>query len=118
MVSFALFRYCRIVPAGYPNSVLSIVALISPSGARAKAHNNYTDDDPPHIQAINHYKQIAKDKSGEFTCLMEFPNKDKPKPLVYRFTNGGPQRKSIGATVAVAIATKASASTPRYGLML
>lgn len=86
--------------------------------SRSIKEKNYTDDDPPHIQAVAHYRKTAKDKSGEFTCLMEHPDKDKPEPLVFRFTDGGPQRKSIGTVAAVAITKKASASTPRYGLLI
>lgn len=85
--------------------------------SRPVKENNYDDDDPPHVQAVSHYRDTAKNKNGEFICLMEYPDKNKPKPLVFRFTDGGPQKKSIGATAAVAIANKVSGSTPRYGLL-
>ncbi|MFC1783186.1 hypothetical protein ACFL02_06330 [Planctomycetota bacterium] len=87
--------------------------------SRPIKERNYDDDDPPHIQAINHYRDTGKSKNNgnedHFKCLMEYPDKEKPKPLVFRFTDGGPQKKSIGVVAAVAIAEKVSGSTPRYG---
>ena len=86
--------------------------------SRPIKEKNYTDEDHPHIQAVKHYRETAENKNGEFVCLMEYQDKDKPKPLVFRFTDGGPQKKSIGTAAAVAITNKVSASTPRYGLLI
>ncbi|MCK4826381.1 hypothetical protein KA005_62135 [bacterium] len=77
--------------------------------------NNYEDDNPPHIQAINHYRKIEKEKKGKFVCLMEEPNKDEPKPYVLRFTDGGPQKRYVTATVATSVAVAAAKTTPEYG---
>jgi len=83
--------------------------------SRSVKEGNYRDSDPPHIQAVNHYRNTAEDKNGEFTCLMEYPDEDDPKPLIFRFTDGGPQRRSIAPVAAVAIAREAAGATPGYG---
>ena len=37
---------------------------------------------PPHRQAANFYKDMAKEKNGEFKVTMEHPKKSSPEPLV------------------------------------
>ena len=37
---------------------------------------------PPHQQAANYYKDVAKNIDGEFKVTMEHPKKSEPKPLV------------------------------------
>lgn len=77
--------------------------------------NNYQDNDPPHIQAINHYKKVGKEKNGKFVCLMEEPDKDEPKPYVLRFTDGGPQKRDTLYSGVYGVAGVAAKETPRYG---
>ena len=67
--------------------------------SRVPKDRNYTDDNPPHIQAVNHYKDCAEKKKGQFICLMQYPNEDKPEPLVLRLTPGGLQEKKIQCSV-------------------
>lgn len=64
--------------------------------------NNYEDDNPPHIQAIDHYREIKKEKKGKFVCLMEEPNKVEPKPYVLRFADGGPKNKNSHSDIDIA----------------
>lgn len=47
------------------------------------------DDLPPHRQAAECYKEYAKDIDGEFIVTMEFPNEDRPKPLVIEIDGSG-----------------------------
>lgn len=42
---------------------------------------NDDSDQPPHRQAANYYKGVAKDHGGEFIVTMEYPSAAKPKPL-------------------------------------
>ncbi|MBN2181755.1 MAG: hypothetical protein JW715_07555 [Sedimentisphaerales bacterium] len=76
--------------------------------SRKVKEGNYEDDDPPHIQAINHYK-----KYGRFECL--HLEKGKAKPFILRFTKGGPQMKVLSPLIGTGTASIASNSTPRYG---
>ena len=46
------------------------------------------EDNPPHYRAANIYKKAVKDEN--FYCLSEYPDKEKPKPLVFKFTENGP----------------------------
>ena len=39
-------------------------------------------DQPPHRQAANYYKDVAKDIEGEFKVTMEHPKESAPEPLV------------------------------------
>lgn len=81
--------------------------------SRPVSDANYKDDLPPHTEATNHYKNRAKDVSGDFKCTMEEPSKKEPKPLVIELTPGGP-RANDASTGAVLTAT-AAAGTSRWG---
>lgn len=56
-------------------------------------------EQPPHFQAANYYKDIAKEKSGEFLVTMEFPKKEKPEPLVIEIDDNGATtlKRNLGA---------------------
>lgn len=43
--------------------------------------SNDEDDQPPHRQAANYHKDIAKERSGEFIVTMEHPKESAPEPL-------------------------------------
>lgn len=73
---------------------------------------NYDDKDPPHIEGVNHYRNIVKD--GKFICLMEHPDKDSPDPLVFRLTNNGLQLK-LFAAASINIGKKATAQPKEWG---
>ncbi len=53
--------------------------------SRPVKKKNYEDKDPPHIEAITHYKETVDD--AKFVCLMEHPDTDEPDPLVLRLTD-------------------------------
>ena len=40
--------------------------------SRPIREDNYDDDQPPHIEAVIHYRKRATDIQGRFVCLMEF----------------------------------------------
>lgn len=57
---------------------------------------------PPHRQAANYYKDVAKDHDGEWLVTMEHPKKSAPKPLVIDIGGSGYKvRKIAGGANAV-----------------
>lgn len=58
---------------------------------------------PPHRQAANYYKQVAKDLGGEWIVSMEHPSKTKPKPIVIEIGGDGSKVRKIagGATTLI-----------------
>ena len=67
---------------------------------------------PPHRQAANYYKDVAKDIDGEFKVTMEHPKKSKPEPLII-IIDGSKSRIEKQRTVAAAYITGHTA--PRAG---
>ena len=72
------------------------------------------DDQPPHRQAANYYKDdVIKTIKGEFKVTMQHPTRSAPEPLVINIDEGG------GATVEKIVATGVSIITsthaPRAG---
>lgn len=66
---------------------------------------------PPHRQAVNYYKRVARDLGGQFIVTMEHPSKTSPKPLVIEIGGTGAKvRKAAGGTPAVI-----AAPAPRAG---
>lgn len=53
---------------------------------------------PPHRQAANYYRDLVRDKGGEFLVTMEFPNKTSPEPLIIEITSLGAKVKKRNAT--------------------
>ncbi|OPY48441.1 MAG: hypothetical protein A4E48_02744 [Methanosaeta sp. PtaU1.Bin060] len=49
------------------------------------------DDNPPHYQAAQKYKEIVGEK--DFYVTMEYPSSEQPLPLEFEITKKGPQRK-------------------------
>lgn len=70
------------------------------------------DVQPPHRQAGNYYREIAKEKSGEFLVTMEHPSISDPKPLVIEIDRFGATVKKQQSFGAAAVA---SVSAPRAG---
>ena len=57
---------------------------------------------PPHRQAANYYKRVARDQGGQFLVTMEHPSMATPKPLVIEIGGSGAKvRKAAGGTPAV-----------------
>lgn len=67
---------------------------------------------PPHLQAANYYRDVAKAKGGEFIVTMDHPSRTQPKPLVIEIDST--RARVTGIAVTAAIGT-ASQSSPRAG---
>lgn len=66
---------------------------------------------PPHRQAANYYKQVAKDLDGEWIVSMEYPSKTKPKPIVIEIGGSGSKVRKLAGGASVLIGNAA----PRAG---
>lgn len=84
--------------------------------SRPVKNNNYEDKDPPHIEAIKHYRKKAEElgDKNRFVCLMEYPKKSDPKPLEIRLTSKGLQKQGVGTLSSVTGAAAVS-QTRRWG---
>ena len=67
---------------------------------------------PPHRQAANYYKEVAKGIKGEFKVTMEHPKKSEPKPLVITIDSS---KATIKKQTAGAAASISSHRAPRAG---
>ena len=47
------------------------------------------DNDPPCIRAKREYEEIAKEVSGEFRCVGEYPNEENPEVMVFEISING-----------------------------
>ena len=67
---------------------------------------------PPHRQAANYYKDIAKDIEGEFKVTMEHPKETEPEPLVIIIDGSKAtiEKRSVGAVGSIS-----SHQAPRAG---
>jgi hypothetical protein len=74
--------------------------------------SNDDDDQPPHRQAANYYKRIARHKSGEYVVTMDHPSIAAPAPLVIEIDWRGATVKKPGGAVGVAAV---SSPAPRAG---
>jgi hypothetical protein len=73
--------------------------------------SNDDDNQPPHRQAANYYRDVATDLGGSFVVTMEHPNASKPKPLVIEIgAKGCTVIKEVGGAAAVI-----STAAPRAG---
>jgi hypothetical protein len=87
--------------------------LISTSKPIPKKGSKEDDDvQPPHRQAANYYREIAKEKDGEFIVTMEHPKVSAPKPLVIEIDRFKATVKKEQVAAAVAVT---SVSAPRAG---
>lgn len=84
--------------------------------SRPVKEENYEDGDPPHIEAIRHYRKCAEELGDKehFVCLMEHPSKENPSPLVLRLTQGGLQKTILGAP-SITVGAKATSEPSRWG---
>lgn len=67
---------------------------------------------PPHRQAANYYRDLVKEKDGEFVVTMEHPKIDAPKPIEIEITWLGASLKKSQVVGAAAIT---GTSAPRAG---
>ncbi|MFN3214851.1 MAG: hypothetical protein ACE37M_17250 [Henriciella sp.] len=67
---------------------------------------------PPHNQAAEYYKQVARNVGGQFIVTMEHPKIFAPEPLEIQITRSGPKtRKKLAGAATIATSTRA----PRAG---
>ena len=69
-------------------------------------------EQPPHRQAANYYREVAKSKLGEFLVTMEHPNPNAPEPLVVQINEWGAIVCKIVGSGAASVVTHQS---PRAG---
>ena len=70
------------------------------------------DDQPPHRQAAEYYKEVATDLRGQFVVTMEHPTPKAPKPIVIEIgRTKGTLKKSVLGAAYVATSQRA----PRAG---
>lgn len=60
------------------------------------------DVQPPHREAANYYKRVAKMKDGTFKVTMDLPSASKPKPTTIQITDRGATLLTVSATVGAA----------------
>lgn len=74
--------------------------------------SNDDDDQPPHRQAANYYKRVARPNLGEYVVTMEHPSVAAPEPIVIEIDwRGATLKKGAGPVAAAALSTPA----PRAG---
>ncbi len=76
-----------------------------------KGTSEDADVQPPHRQAGNYYKAVARRADGSFKVTMESPSTARPKPLSIEITSRGAQLLTVSAVAGAAsiIATPARA---------
>ena len=86
--------------------------IVSPSWPIPTKGSKEDDDvQPPHRQAANHHRRVARQFKGQFTVTMEEPSPTRPRPFGYEITGRG-----VAPIVAVPmVSTAAAATTPRAG---
>jgi len=78
----------------------------------AKATDEDSDDQPPHRQAAEYYKDVVAELGGQFVVTMEHPTPQAPKPLVIEIgSNKATLKKSALGAAYVATSQRA----PRAG---
>ncbi len=71
--------------------------------------NNDDNDQPPHRQAANYYKEVAKDIGGQFKVTMEHPKPSKPEPIIITVDRfGATFKKSLGGGFITAVSRPAA----------
>jgi len=80
--------------------------------SRSVKDDNYDDKDPPHIEAVTHYREKAGE--NQFVCLMQSPSEENPDPLVLRMTENGLQERALTAA-AIATGGRAAARPKQWG---
>jgi hypothetical protein len=84
--------------------------------SRPIKEDNYSDKDPPHIEAVRHYRKTAENLGNKdhFVCLMQYPKVDAPEPLVLRLTANGLQERLFGAAT-ITVGSKTTSHPARWG---
>lgn len=74
--------------------------------------NDDSDNQPPHRQAANYYKDVVAAVDGEFVVTMEHPSKNLPKPVVIIIDGFGATLKKVTISAGTLITSR---SAPRAG---
>ena len=86
--------------------------IVSPSWPiPTKGCEEDKDVQPPHRQAANHHRRVARQHDGQFTVTMEEPSPRKPQSFSYEIT-------ALGIALIVSaptVITSAAVTTPRAG---
>ncbi len=69
-------------------------------------------DQPPHRQAANYYKGVARRLRGEFKVTMEYPRPSKPEPLVIVIDETGARVRKVASVGTLGITNRPA---PRAG---
>jgi hypothetical protein len=83
--------------------------LVSPS---KPILSNDDNDQPPHRQAANYYKGVARLSRGEFEVTMEHPKRPKPEPLVIVIDDTGARVRKVASVGTLGITNRPA---PRTG---
>jgi len=84
-----------------------MVSTSKPMPVKGSAEDE--DVQPPHRQAGNYYKAVARDADGSFKVTMETPSIVKPKPIQIEITDRGARLLTISAVAGAAIVVSAPA---------
>jgi hypothetical protein len=77
-----------------------------------KGSDEDKDDNPPHRQAANYYKNVVSKLEGEFLATMEYPKKAAPKPIVIEIDKS---KATLKKTALSGIGAITTSSSPRAG---
>ena len=92
----------------YENQGQARAILVSSSDLIPPEETN----DPPHRQAAEYYKKVARNLRGEFTVTMEHPKKSAPERLIIEIGNSG---ASLKKKISVLGASLLNRTAPRAG---
>lgn len=84
-----------------------MVSTSKPMPVKGSAEDE--DVQPPHRQAGNYYKSVARDADGNFKVTMETPSIIKPKPIQIEITDRGARLLTISAIAGAASVVSAPA---------
>lgn len=84
-----------------------MVSTSKPMPVKGSAEDE--DVQPPHRQAGNYYKAVARDADGSFKVTMETPSIVKPKPIQIEITDRGARLLTISAVAGAASVVSAPA---------
>ena len=77
-----------------------MVATSKPTPLKGSAEDD--DVQPPHRQAANYYKGVAREADGQFKVTMETPTETRPQPLKVQIDGLGARMLTISATAGAA----------------
>lgn len=70
------------------------------------------DPQPPHREAANYYRKVARKLAGQFVVTMEYPRESSPEPLVIEIDGSGATLKKSGRSAAAIVLSQ---DAPRAG---